>query len=287
MSQPPMPPVLHSTTPDSGQTHGEVDVEEWPEQRAAGRRLGTHRDLDRRRYQFAVEATAGWLLPPKSVEWQRFIPILDQGDCGGAAAFAIVGALGSEPQTREEMKQIPIQQPPPLPPTTFFDVRVGQYTVDLAVSIYGQATHLDDVGEPGDHWPATDPGTTVDAVCAVVRQMGLITGWGHCMGVTSVPHALQQYGPVLVTLPWYEGFDEPAPLGAELRIDGQVRGGNTLLCRRYEHGDSEDTSWFWLDGNYGPGFGIEGHVRLSAATLRQLYRSGAHATVLRTGNPRA
>lgn len=285
---PPQLPVLRpaNAKPDTGQSHGEVDIEEWPEQRVPGRRLGTHRDLDRRRYAFAVEATAGWLLPPRSVEWQRFVPILDQGDCGGAPAFAVVGALGSEPQLREEMKQLPVQQPPPLPPTTFFDVRAAQFTVDLAVSIYGQATHLDDVGEPRDHWPARDPGTTVDAVCQVVRQMGLITGWGHCMGVTSVPHALQTYGPVLMTIPWFEGFDEPGQDG-ELRIAGQVRGGNTLLCRRYEHDVSDDTSWYWLDGNYGPGFGVNGLVRISAATLRQLYRQGAHATVLKTGNPRA
>lgn len=282
------PAVLRrDALPEVSQAHGEVDVLEWPElSKPPGRRLGTHRDLDRRRVQFAVEATAGWLLPPKDVSWQRFVPIFDQGDCGGAAAFAIVGALGSEPLLREEMRQQPVHLPSG-ETTTFFDVRAAQYTVDLAMAIYGQATHLDDVGAPDNVWPSTDPGTTADAVCQVVRRMGLISGWGHCMGASSVPHALQMYGPVLMSLPWYEGFDEPAPVGAELRIDGAVRGGNTLLCRRYEHGDTPDTSWFWLDSNWGTGYGIDGQARISVATLRQLYNEGAHAVAIKTGNPRA
>lgn len=294
MSQPSvplvMPPVVRPRQePDRTQSHGEVDTVLWPETvRVRDRRLGAHRDLDRRRHFFGVEVTAGWLLPPASVSWDRHVSIFEQGDCAGAPAFAIVGALGSAPLLTEDMRQVPVPQPPPAPPTTLFDIRAGQYTADLAASIYAQATHLDQIGDASQVWPqAADPGTTSDAVCQVVRNMGLITGWGHCLGASSLPHALQMYGPMLLSMPWYEGFDEPAPVGAELRIAGQVRGGNTLLCRRYEHGDSPDSSWFWLDSNWGTSFGIDGLVRLSVSTLRQLYDEGAHAIAIKTGNPRA
>lgn len=293
MSEPPpalsQSPVLRSAPgTDRSQSHGEVDTVLWPEtSRLPARRLGAHRDLDRRRHQFAVEVTAGWLLPPATIEWPRFAPIFEQGDCAGASAFAIVGALSSAPLLTEEMRQVVV----PLPTggtTTLFDIRVGQYTTDLALSIYAQATHLDQIGDAADVWPKADPGTTGDAVCQVVRNMGLITGWGHCLGVTSLPHALQMYGPLMVGLGWYEGFDDPGPIGAELRPTGRIRGGNMLLCRRYEHGGSPDTSWYWLDGNWGGSYGIEGQVRISAASLAQLYADGqAHAIALKTGNPRA
>lgn len=282
------PPVIRQDGADQSQTHGELDVRLWPEtSRNPERRLGAHRDLDRRRYGFAVEVSAGWLLPPQTVEWPRYLPILNQGNCAGAPAFAIVGALGTEPLLREDMKQIPVPQPPPAPPSTLFDVRLAQYTTELAVSIYGQATHLDDVGGTTDVWPKSDPGTTGDAVCQVVRNMGLITGWGHVLGATGLPHALQMYGPLLIGLAWHEAMDEPDVAGT-ITAAGAVRGGNMLLCRGYEHGDTPESSWYWLDSNWGTGFGVEGKVRVSAATMADLYAVGeAHAIALKTGNPRA
>lgn len=282
------PPVIQHDQPDQFQAHGEVDIVEWPElSKTPGRRLGTHRDLDRRRHQFAVETTAGWLFPPQDIMWPRHVPIFDQGNCAGAPAFAIVGALGSEPQLRAEMRQTPVQQPPPLPPTTLFDIRAAQFTADLAMSIYGQATHLDSIGAPDNVWPKNDPGTTGDAVCQVVRNMGLITGWGHCLGATSVPHALQVYGPVLLGLPWFDRMSTPDESGEVRPVGTDIVGGNMLLCREYQHGPDEDSSWFWLDGQWGSQWGVDGRCRLSAATLRQLYNAGAHGIVLKTGNPKA
>jgi hypothetical protein len=219
-------------------------------------RLGRHVEHDERSLAYAVEHIVDELLPPKTVSWRRWSPILDQGDLGSCTGNALTGALACEP-----FCTIPTE--------------AGQFNEAFAVSLYSHATAID--GIPGQY-PPDDTGSSGLAVCKVAKSMGLIGSYHHALTVSGLLHALQ-LGPVIIGAPWYEGFDRPDEHTGAVEIGGAIRGGHEFLVRAYQHGPTEADSWLIADNSWGSSWGVKGQFRFSVATWRTLAANQADVTI--------
>jgi hypothetical protein len=219
-------------------------------------RLGRHVEHDQRSLEHAVEHLVDELLPPKSVLWHRWSPILNQGELGSCTGNALTGLLACEPFCASAAAAAP-------------------YTEQFAVSLYSHATEID--GIPGQY-PPEDTGSSGLAVCKVAKRMGLIGSYNHALSVNGLLHALQ-IQPVIVGVPWFEGFDQPDSTGL-VHATGQIRGGHEFVIRGYEHDDdSEDDSYLFADNSWGDGWGVRGHFRFTVSTWRTLMSHQADVTI--------
>lgn len=220
-------------------------------------RLGRHVEHDTRSLAFAVENMLERLLPAKTVEWQRFSPILDQGDIGSCTGNAMAGWLGCWPHVRDAAD-------------------ADAFDEDAALKLYELATRLDHV--PGQY-PPDDTGSSGLAVAKAAKQLGYISGYGHALSVDGLLHALQT-APVIVGVPWFQGFDRPDSSGV-VKPTGTIRGGHEFLIRGYEHGQTEATSMLLADNSWGSAWGVRGSFLFSVATWRVLAANQGDVTIPR------
>lgn len=160
-----------------------------------GMRLGRHLWLDARSLPYMVERSVTAMSTPlKNQNWERIIPILDQGQLGSCTGNAGTGLLGTEP---------------------FYD-KVGNTalgTGDLdptacekfAIQLYSDATKADPY--PGTY-PPTDSGSSGLAICQVLKTRGTIKSYNWAQTAHGFLQLLQ-WGPVMMGLSWYEAFFEP------------------------------------------------------------------------------
>lgn len=205
-------------------------------------RLGRHVEHDARSYAFAVPDHVRRV---ESVTWERHAPIWDQGQLGSCTGNAMAGALMTGP----------LYQP-------------GRVlTEDDAVRIYELATTLDNV--PG-HYPPEDTGSSGLAVAKAAKRMGMLSAYHHCFTVPSMLSALQ-FGPVIVGVSWFAGFDQPVGDAAELRISGEVRGGHEFVIR----GLDVAAGMLLCDNSWGPSWGDKGSMRMTLGTWAALRKMQA------------
>lgn len=220
-------------------------------------RLGRHVEHDERSLEHAVENVVDELLPPKSVEWRRWSPILDQGNIGSCTGNALAGLLACEPFCASTGAAAPFSE-------------------QFAVSLYSHATAVD--GIPGEY-PPEDTGSSGLAVCKAAKRWGLIGSYHHALSVNGLLHALQ-IQPVIVGVPWFEGFDRPDTHGV-VKPTGQIRGGHEFLIRGYAHGSTEADSFLLADNSWGASWGAAGSFRFSVATWRVLAKNQGDVTIPR------
>lgn len=146
--------------------------------------LGRRVDHDPRNRDYPYLARRA--IPLRSVLWPHLAPVLDQGMLGSCVGHAMAQALNA---------------------TRFRPARPkGRYlTQSAAVSLYSQATALDDVV---GQYPPTDTGSSGLAVAKAARQRGLITRYEWCFGIDHALRALMAQ-PVLCGTSWYAGMDDP------------------------------------------------------------------------------
>lgn len=220
-------------------------------------RLGRHVEHDSRSLAHAVEHVVDELLPPASVEWRRWSPILDQGDIGSCTGNAMAGWLGCEPHVR--------------------DAQGGDaFDEDVALRLYEAATRLDNIA---GQYPPDDTGSSGLAVAKAAKQLGYIRGYGHALSPPGLLHALQT-APVIVGAPWFSGFDQPDQDGIVFPL-GQIRGGHEFLVRGYEHGATEHDSYLLADNSWGTSWGVRGSFRFSVSTWRVLAANQGDITIPR------
>jgi hypothetical protein len=155
--------------------------------------------LDGRSLPYMVERRASVMGQALvSRQWERIIPILDQGQLGGCCPNAGTGALGTQP---------------------FYD-KVGKVALGpransaqdderFAVHLYSDATKVDPF--PGS-WPPVDQGTSGLAVCKVLKSRGTISGYRWAQSALGFLQLLQA-GPVLMGLSWLDAFFDPDQRG--------------------------------------------------------------------------
>jgi len=221
-----------------------------PEQVVPGRRLGRHVNHDPRSLRYLVGAPARAL---QSVEHERVIPVLDQGDLGSCTGNAAVGALGTKPL----YDGLPDDHP--------------HLDEDFAVQVYSSATEID----PYDgQYPPDDTGSDGLSVSKVCKNLGLISGYLAATSVSAMQNALQS-APVIVGVKWYEGFDNPDDDGL-VEISGVVRGGHEFEIV----GLDLENELFHAVNSWGGGWGKDGSFWFSFDTMSQLLGEDGDCTQL-------
>lgn len=187
--------------------------------------------------------------------WPRNIPILDQGDAGSCTGNAETGALGTGP----------------LWDALAAGARGKLTEKGMALPLYSAAETIDGDGP----YPPNDNGSTGQSVCQAAKNMGLISGYTHCVTLADVLDALMA-GPVIVGVNWYDSFDTPSAAGLVTIARGaQVRGGHEFLLRGIDVAArtvSADNSW-------GTSWGISGSFMLGWDTLTRLLAEEGDGTV--------
>lgn len=221
------------------------------EDKVEGKRLGRHVNHDPRSLRYTVGAPARTIV---SVEHERVIPVLDQGDLGSCTGNASVGALGTKPL----YDSLPSQDQPIL-------------DEDLAVLVYKKATQID----PYDgEYPPDDTGSDGLSVAKVCKAYGLTSGYTHATSLAAMQAALQDT-PVIVGVNWYSGFDSPDSNGL-VKLSGSVRGGHEFEVV----GLDMDKQLFHAVNSWGTGWGKQGHFWFSFADMTRLLKEDGDCTQL-------
>lgn len=215
-------------------------------------RLGRHIEHDIRSLDYKVASNPfkkiqATVAPKTSVLWQRYSPILDQGQLGSCTGNAITGWLGCAPHAT----------------TTAF---ARQYNEDFAIKVYEQATIID--GVPGSY-PPDDTGSSGLAVAKVAKSMGLISSYKTATTTNELILALHT-APVIVGVAWYENFFTPDSKG-QVHVGGKIAGGHEFLIRGYD----AKTKLFTADNSWGTSWGIKGSFTFSTATWESLRKQQA------------
>jgi hypothetical protein len=209
-----------------------------PERPGVGR-LGRHVEHDERSRAYGVVLAPA---PLVSVDWKRHCDPYNQGDVGSCTGNAIAGLCMTGPFFR--------------PGVTLTETE--------ALYLYEAATHLDKI--PGS-FPPNDTGSSGLAAAKAAKRAGLIAGYAHAFGLSQALHALSR-APVITGIDWFNGFDTPVGDAAELRIDGESRGGHEVVL------DGIDVKAGFVKGtnSWGLGWGNRGRFVMSFKTFGALLK---------------
>ncbi len=211
-----------------------------------GKRLGRHVFHDPKSRHYETPHASSPLI---SATWERHCPPYDQGDVGSCTGNAMAGALMTGPLWKPGR----------------------MLTEDDAVQIYEAGTHIDRI--PGAY-PPDDTGSTGLAVAKACKLAGLICCYHHAFSLHGALASLGR-GPVLIGIPWYEGFDEPMGPLAELKIAGSVRGGHELYLLAID----VDAQRVRGCNSWGSSWGDAGHFTMTFDTLGELLADQGDCTV--------
>lgn len=222
------------------------------EQAIPGRRLGRHIRHDSRSLLYPWQESGEEL---KDVLLTRHIAILDQGDVGSCTGNAETGALGTDPLYG-----------------TLLPARQAELDEAQALALYSAAEGIDGDGP----FPPNDNGSTGLSVCKAAKNAGLISGYVHCLTLTSVLDALSSGHAVILGTNWYDSMDNPDSSGlVSISPGAQVRGGHEYLAR----GIDTANRLVRLDNSWGTGWGQQGSFCYSWDTLQRLLSEQGDGTV--------
>ena len=215
-----------------------------------GRRLGRHVEHDAQSRKFPIPVDMSRTL--RSVDHQREIPILDQGNLGSCTGNAGTGLLGTEPFYSEA------------------GVKGLQLDEKFAIQLYSDATVAD--GYPGNY-PPDDTGSSGLAIGKVLKKRGLISSYRHAFGLLHALQALQRV-PVIIGIPWFASFDEPGSNGLlTLKTNSPIRGGHELEVSAIEvtNGDPNDPQgYIRIPQSWGTSWGDNGWCMMDFSTFGTL-----------------
>lgn len=238
----------------------DVFTHRYDERTVEGKPLGRHVEHDPASLAYDVEAgvTAEERAAVKAVLWPRLAAILNQGQLGSCTGNALTGALASRPGVTEAQA-------------------VG-YVETFAVVRYERATQVDAYRGT---YPPTDTGSSGLGVCKAAKADGFLTGYTHALTVNGLVLALQR-GPVIVGIPWYDGFDDPDSSGL-VKVAGSVRGGHEFVIRGVQPatagGPLDGSALLRPDNSWGDGWGDAGSFSFTLDTWAELRSQKADCTV--------
>lgn len=182
----------------------------------------------------------------------RNIPILDQKNVGSCTGNGEVGVLGSSPNWEALPTGLSLNEA-------------------MALKVYSIAETIDGDGP----YPPNDNGSSGPSAAKAAMQLGLISGYTHCLSLMDVLDAMQTYA-VSIGINWYDSFDNPPNSGLLTVSPGaSVRGGHEPMLRGV---DVENKTVFG-DNSWGTGWGVKGSFTMSWDTLDRLLHEDGDATV--------
>jgi hypothetical protein len=222
-----------------------------PEIKAHGlNRLGRNFNHDPRSLLYKVQPAT----VDKSAEWERKVPIFDQGNLGSCTGNAEVGLLGTLPffPTLTKAQQDSINEA-------------------LAVKIYSDATHIDPYS---GEYPPEDTGSDGLSVSKAAKALGYIKGYVWATSVSEAQTLIQQ-GPFIIGTLWTSNMDKPNSAGVITNPQsGSVRGGHEYECWKR---DAEADLW-WFFNSWGDSWGYRGMFAYNSAGLDALLQRGGDIT---------
>lgn len=179
--------------------------------------LGRHMVLDERSLAYRRPYRGE---PLKPVEWAPKVPVLDQQDllAQGIRTSELfegaedVDALGSC-TANAATALISVVHDADALKASGLDVSDPAAAEKWAISLYSDATHRDQWHDVA--WPSTDCGSSGLGVAKALRHRGLVDQYGHATTAEELC-ALLQTGPVLIGMPWFTAWFEPATASALL-----------------------------------------------------------------------
>lgn len=210
-------------------------------------RLGRHVTHDSRSLAYRV-APVGEV---KSREWDRKIPVLDQGNLGSCTGNAACGVLGTEPYY-----------------STLGDKELS-FDEGMAVALYAKATQLDSY--QGDY-PPDDTGSDGLSVAKAAEQLGYISGYLHAASLDELLAGLQG-GPMIVGTNWYADMFTPTGDG-RVRPTGKLKGGHEYECFMIDV--ANEKLWFWQ--SWGLNWGVQGKFWIGFDDFAKLLSEDGDAT---------
>jgi hypothetical protein len=224
-----------------------------PEIIVEGKRLGRHIRHDDRSLAYLHPETDTIV----SVQWERVIPVLDQGNVGSCTGNACTGILGTLPDDADLSALI-----------------AAGLVLDEneALSLYSAAETIDGDGP----YPPNDNGSSGLSVAQAAKNAGLCSGYLHALSVAAA-HSAIQAGPFMVGSDWYDSFDTPDANGLVAIAPGAtVRGGHEYECIGY---DAPSDLWHFVN-SWGTSYGVAGHFYYSSDTFATLLASDGDVTSL-------
>jgi hypothetical protein len=132
-----------------------------------------------------------------------------------------------------------------------------------------------------DEWAGESyEGTSINAVCKVLKALGLITGWAWCNTWDAYLSALRK-GPILRGWDWYESMERTDAQGFINNVSGANLGGHATLVTGHLISFGNITThrnWWQLSPRYL--WGHDGNFYMRTTTDKQLFDQRPEAALL-------
>lgn len=132
-----------------------------------------------------------------------------------------------------------------------------------------------------DYWAGEDyDGTSVLGGAKAFKQIGLISTYRWCFGLSDVLKTLSGYGPVQIGVTWYENMFYPDASGL-LTVDTEsgVAGGHAIELI----GINVKNETVTIINSWGPDWGVKGRAYMKWADLNTLLEDYGEATAYVSG----
>lgn len=207
----------------------------------------------------------------KSVEWERHIPILDQGQLGSCVPNNAPEILGTDAIGYTGVTSVTVATADTK--GEFTAGSVWNLDEDFALRMYRLVTRLDSY--PGA-WEPDDTGSDGLALAKALKMLGFADKYTHAFSYRALVSALQS-GPVTLGLEWENSMFRTQPDG-RITIDyaSGVAGGHQVFAREF---DAENDR-VWIDNSWGAdGFGLDGRGWFQGSELAVHLKRAGDVTV--------
>lgn len=207
----------------------------------------------------------------KSVEWERHIPILDQGQLGSCVPNNAPEILGTDAIGYTGVTSVTVATADTK--GEFTAGSVWNLDEDFALRMYRLVTRLDSY--PGA-WEPDDTGSDGLALAKALKMLGFADKYTHAFSYRALVSALQS-GPVTLGLEWENSMFRTQPDG-RITIDyaSGVAGGHQVFARKF---DAENDR-VWIDNSWGAdGFGLDGRGWFQGSELAVHLKRAGDVTV--------
>lgn len=229
-------------------------------------RLGRHVRHDSRSLRYAHGVQPASTI--ETVEWQRRIPILDQGQLGSCTGNALTSVLGTDSAGRTALAAVTVKA------DKYKIFKAGAAKLDevFATNAYMINTRLDTYS--GTYKP-TDTGSDGLAAAQTAQLLGLIISYTHAFTEDALKTALQT-GPVMWGTVWLNSMFDTDSAGNLLvdRASGVAGGHELCIC-----GYDVEADKYLVANSWGTGWGAAGYCYVAGQYMDWLLSQDGDITV--------